>query len=272
MPRRTHLGHIAPALCRSGRGKESSLTLALATLEVMPGRTLRFNECACAPYNADFDGDEMNLHLPQTEEARAEALQLMGIRQGLVTPKSGEVAVCATQDFLTGAFLMTQKDTFFSRDRFCQLCCELTEGMEPVELPPPSILKPVELWTGKQIFSILLRPNRNSKVIVNLEAPEKNYTKQGEPCAAASFLWHSVGGGGDQRGPQLSLLLAHLWGLRGHNGCGGLWGCGGRVGFGLLVLRARVLVFGFVCIPQSLHTFWGLSPPVISLVSQRLGR
>jgi len=122
----------------------------------------------------------MNLHLPQTEEARAEALQLMGIRQGLVTPKSGEVAVCATQDFLTGAFLMTQKDTFFSRDRFCQLCCELTEGMEPVELPPPSILKPVELWTGKQIFSILLRPNRNSKVIVNLEAPEKNYTKQGE--------------------------------------------------------------------------------------------
>lgn len=33
----------------------------------------------CTPYNADFDGDEMNLHLPQTEEARAEALVLMGV-------------------------------------------------------------------------------------------------------------------------------------------------------------------------------------------------
>lgn len=39
----------------------------------------RFNECVCTPYNADFDGDEMNLHLPQTEEAKAEALILMGV-------------------------------------------------------------------------------------------------------------------------------------------------------------------------------------------------
>ncbi|KAJ8948793.1 hypothetical protein NQ318_022925 [Aromia moschata] len=42
-------------------------------------RTFRFNECVCNPYNADFDGDEMNLHLPQTEEAKAEALILMGL-------------------------------------------------------------------------------------------------------------------------------------------------------------------------------------------------
>lgn len=42
--------------------------------------SFRFNECVCNPYNADFDGDEMNLHLPQTEEAKAEALILMGVR------------------------------------------------------------------------------------------------------------------------------------------------------------------------------------------------
>lgn len=45
----------------------------------MPHKTFRFNECVCTPYNADFDGDEMNLHLPQTEEAKAEALVLMGV-------------------------------------------------------------------------------------------------------------------------------------------------------------------------------------------------
>lgn len=39
---------------------------------VKPHRTFRFNECCCTPFNADFDGDEMNLHLPQTEEAKAE--------------------------------------------------------------------------------------------------------------------------------------------------------------------------------------------------------
>lgn len=59
--------------------------------QVRPWRTLRFNECVCNPYNADFDGDEMNLHLPQTEEARAEATLLMGTVQNLCVPKSGEV-------------------------------------------------------------------------------------------------------------------------------------------------------------------------------------
>ena len=48
---------------------------------VKPHRTFRFNECVCTPYNADFDGDEMNLHLPQTEEAKAEAITLMGVCQ-----------------------------------------------------------------------------------------------------------------------------------------------------------------------------------------------
>lgn len=50
-----------------------------AQAKVKPHRTFRFNECVCTPYNADFDGDEMNLHLPQTEEAKAEALVLMGV-------------------------------------------------------------------------------------------------------------------------------------------------------------------------------------------------
>ncbi|CAF5211656.1 unnamed protein product, partial [Rotaria magnacalcarata] len=69
---------------------------------VMPHRTFRFNECICSPFNADFDGDEMNLHLPQTEEAKAEALILMGTKSNLVTPRNGEMIIGATQDFLTG--------------------------------------------------------------------------------------------------------------------------------------------------------------------------
>ena len=51
----------------------------LMQAKVMPHRTFRFNECCCNPFNADFDGDEMNLHLPQTEEAKAEAITLMGV-------------------------------------------------------------------------------------------------------------------------------------------------------------------------------------------------
>lgn len=50
----------------------------------MPWRTLRFNESVCNPYNADFDGDEMNMHVPQTEEARTEAVMLMGVKFVLI--------------------------------------------------------------------------------------------------------------------------------------------------------------------------------------------
>lgn len=55
------------------------LSIMAHKAKVLDHRTFRFNECVCTPYNADFDGDEMNLHLPQTEEARAEALILMGV-------------------------------------------------------------------------------------------------------------------------------------------------------------------------------------------------
>lgn len=65
--------------------------------KILPHRTFRFNECVCTPYNADFDGDEMNLHLPQTEEARAEALILMGNKYNLVTPRNGELLIAAIQ-------------------------------------------------------------------------------------------------------------------------------------------------------------------------------
>ena len=56
-------------------------------VKVMEWRTFRFNICVCAPYNADFDGDEMNMHLPQTEEARTEANLLMGVQHNLITPR-----------------------------------------------------------------------------------------------------------------------------------------------------------------------------------------
>lgn len=147
--------------------------------KVRPWRTFRLNECVCTPYNADFDGDEMNLHVPQTEEARAEAMTLMGVKSNLVTPKSGEPIIAATQDFITGSFLISKRDSFFDRATFCQLCSMMSDGDLQFDLPPPAIYKPQRLWTGKQLFSLLIRPNKSSKVLINVEA--KNKTFQAPP-------------------------------------------------------------------------------------------
>jgi DNA-directed RNA polymerase III subunit RPC1 len=138
--------------------------------KVRPWRTFRLNECVCAPYNADFDGDEMNLHVPQTEEARAEAINLMGVKNNLSTPKNGEPIIGATQDFITAAYLLSGKDNFFDRKTFTHLCMYMVDGNCRLDLPPPAIIKPEALWTGKQIFSLLMRPNKSSPVKVNLDA------------------------------------------------------------------------------------------------------
>lgn len=60
------------------------------------------------------------------------------------------------------------------------MCSYFGDANERIEIPPPSIIKPVELWTGKQVINVLLRPNRKSNVYVNTIVKEKNYSGKGE--------------------------------------------------------------------------------------------
>ena len=138
-------------------------------VKVRPHRTFRLNECVCNPYNADFDGDEMNLHVPQTEEARTEAIELMGVKHNLATPKNGEPIISAIQDFITASYLLSNKDVFYDRKSFTNICLYMVEGNMQIDLPPPTILKPVMLWTGKQVFNVMMRPNKDCEVRVNLD-------------------------------------------------------------------------------------------------------
>lgn len=144
-------------------------------VKVRPWRTFRLNECVCTPYNADFDGDEMNLHVPQTEEARTEAITLMGVKNNLSTPKNGDSIIAATQDFITAAYLLSSKDNFFDRKTFTNICMYMLDGKTHLDLPHPAIVKPQAMWTGKQVFSVLMRPNKHCPVKVNLETKCKNY-------------------------------------------------------------------------------------------------
>jgi DNA-directed RNA polymerase III subunit RPC1 len=117
------------------------------------------------------------LDVPQTEEARTEALELMSVKHNLVTPRNGEPVIAAIQDFITASYLMTRKDTFFDRRQFTQICCYFADADLQIDIPPPTIWKPIRLWTGKQIFNVLMRPNKQSNVFVNVECkcnkPEK---------------------------------------------------------------------------------------------------
>ena len=109
----------------------------------------------------------------------------MGNKSNLVTPRNGELMIAATQDFLTGGYLLTQKDSFFDRGKVCQIISQILAGDDKImkiDLPPPCIVKPVQLWSGKQIFSLMLKPNRKCRVLANLVTKGKSYTSGEEFC------------------------------------------------------------------------------------------
>lgn len=67
------------------------------------------------PYNADFDGDEMNLHLPQSLEAKGEVIELASVSKMLVTPQSNRPVMGIVQDALTGINRLTRRDVFLEK-------------------------------------------------------------------------------------------------------------------------------------------------------------
>lgn len=127
-------------------------------VRVLPYRTFRLHPAACPPYNADFDGDEMNLHVPQGEEARSEALALMQVEDQILSPRYGGPIIGAIRDFLTAAFLLTKDDTFLTPEEFTNLA--LTGGYSG-PLPELVQTKPEPRYSGKQLFSLSLPKDFN---------------------------------------------------------------------------------------------------------------
>ena len=127
---------------------------------ILPHKTFRLNTAVVTPYNADFDGDEMNLHIIQSYEGQAEVKELMAVNENLLTPKSSKPCIGLIQDSCLGSYFLTKKNVFFSKEQACQLlsqCVHYQGSSSSVSfLPHPAIAKPKQLWTGKQLVSCLL--------------------------------------------------------------------------------------------------------------------
>ncbi|MHA1907318.1 MAG: DNA-directed RNA polymerase subunit A' [Candidatus Thorarchaeota archaeon] len=134
-------------------------------VRVMPYRTFRLALYVCPPYNADFDGDEMNLHVPQSEEARAEARVLMRVQEQILSPRYGGPIIGALQDYISSAFLLTRKSSLYTLNQVNQLTA--VTGFSG-ELPAPAIKAPIPLWTGKQIFSLFIPEGINISFKANV--------------------------------------------------------------------------------------------------------
>lgn len=122
-------------------------------VKVLPIKTFAINPGVCKPYNADFDGDEMNLHMPQTLEARQEVEKLMDVKHQLISPASGEAVIGCIQDSITGLYIMTNNSTYSKEDAVELLFASGFKKIERINFK--------ETVTGAEIFSTIIPEDLN---------------------------------------------------------------------------------------------------------------
>lgn len=136
------------------------MSIMAHSARVLPYKTFRLNLCDCFPYNADFDGDEMNLHVPQSEEAQTEAKILLMVQNNIISPRHGAPVIGAIRDFLTSTYLLTKGDTLLTKKEVGYLLAAISyDG----PIPEPAVKEPKPLWNGRQIFSLILPTDFNHK-------------------------------------------------------------------------------------------------------------
>ena len=165
-------------------------------------QTIRMHYANCSTYNADFDGDEMNIHLPQSYQAASEAYKLMATHKQYVVPTSGKPIRGLIQDSVVSGVFLSKKDTFINREEYMQLVYaglrELVSDNKigRVQTLPPTIIKPKPMWTGKQVISTVLKnivlsglsakeAKRQSKIPgMNLDSKSRLNAKEWGPLGA----------------------------------------------------------------------------------------
>jgi len=165
---------------------------------LMNQKTIRMHYANCNTYNADFDGDEMNMHFPQNEIARTEALQIADTDHQYLSATAGKPLRGLIQDHISMGVQFTSRDVFFDRDQYQQLLysCLRPEDyntvFERIQMVEPAILKPKMLWTGKQVITTVLKNITPSRFRgLNLTSKSSTSAEQwGETTTGASEKWN----------------------------------------------------------------------------------
>ena len=123
-------------------------------VKVLKGKTFRLNVSVTAPYNADFDGDEMNMHCPQSYEAATELEEIAAVPHQILRPRDGLPVIGIVQDTLVGSYRITRDHVTVNRREFMNLMMWNRRFDGSIPEPKGDDGK----WTGRQVLSQLLPP------------------------------------------------------------------------------------------------------------------
>ena len=166
-------------------------------VRVMEGNTFRLNVDVCKPYNADFDGDEMNMHVPQSLQTAVELQYLAAVSKNIISPSSNSPIIGPAQDNLLGLFKLTDDNVYFTHQEIMNLLVSIEKFSGIIPEPDFNDGKLVK-WTGKQLYSIILPPitytqDLSKKKLKNIII-ENGILKQGqiEKSACSNILHYIV--------------------------------------------------------------------------------
>jgi DNA-directed RNA polymerase II subunit RPB1 len=144
-------------------------------VRVLPYNTFRLNVTVTRPYNADFDGDEMNAHIPQSYEATAELQEIAAVPMQIIRPRDGTPVIGVVQDALAGAYLATRPGNYFTRREFMNM---MMKNKRFRSLPAAKANDPTSgapRYTGQQMIGTLLAPINIQKANSSYEISGKDY-------------------------------------------------------------------------------------------------
>jgi len=159
-------------------------------VKVMPYSTFRLNLSVTSPYNADFDGDEMNLHVPQSHETRAEVMNLCAVPLNIVSPQKNGPLMGIVQDTMAGIYLITRRDVMLDREQVMNILMWVP-GWDGT-VPPPAIIKPSTRWTGKQIMSLAFPAGLNMSRANTKESDLPLEEKEGVEIQNGELMWGRI--------------------------------------------------------------------------------
>lgn len=135
-------------------------------VRVMPYNTFRLNVMACSSYNADFDGDEMNMHVPQSLQTQYELKELAAVPLHVLSPRYSRPIIGPVQDVALGVFRITQPDVSVSQRQLYNLSCgnQLLGGFITTSAGRSGVVGGGSRWTGREVLSTVLPPTANIRM------------------------------------------------------------------------------------------------------------
>ena len=125
-------------------------------VRVMEHNTFRLNVSVTKPYNADFDGDEMNTHVPQSLQTVAELKYLASVPLQIISPREHKPVISLVQDSLLGLNRITNDGVYLNRDEMMNILIYALDSFDG-NLPEPELKEPYQLWSGDSLYHLLFQ-------------------------------------------------------------------------------------------------------------------